>query len=129
MNGRLLETLESSNGGHSNWVMALMTDTKKHLVSSSRDQTVKMWSIKRKRLGSRKPSKCITTIELEGVPQLMRMNERREVFVATSSNVITSYSISGKKLCIFEGHTGKIRGILFRQAALYTASADGTLRK
>mmetsp|Transcript_12179 Transcript_12179/g.30849 ORF Transcript_12179/g.30849 Transcript_12179/m.30849 type:complete len:408 (-) Transcript_12179:117-1340(-) len=126
--GRLVETMEGTTG-HTNWVLAMATDSKKHVVSTSRDQTMKIWAIKKKRMGGRKPSKCLATVELDGAPHLMRMNERNEIFVATSSNIITSYSLAGKKLHTFEGHTGKIRSMIFKEAALYTASSDRTLRK
>eukprot|EP00007_Cunea_sp_BSH-02190019_P002765 CAMPEP_0174245960 /NCGR_PEP_ID=MMETSP0417-20130205/41506_1 /TAXON_ID=242541 /ORGANISM="Mayorella sp, Strain BSH-02190019" /LENGTH=329 /DNA_ID=CAMNT_0015325795 /DNA_START=30 /DNA_END=1015 /DNA_ORIENTATION=- len=126
LGGKCIEEIK----GHENWVLALHSYDDKMLVSTSRDQTMRLWTVaSRKKFGGRKNTKCHKVVELPGLPHFLKVY-RTAAYVATSDNNITSYEIkTGKKLQVFEGHTGKVRSLVFVNYAMWSASADRAIRK
>jgi WD40 repeat protein len=110
--------------GHQASVTALEVTNSGQLFSGSNDETIRCWDV---RTGA-----CTYVIKVKGATVNGLLCTPEGLLAWTSDFFVSHFNAkSGKRVRSYEGHTGKI--LQWRldpaQAYLYTASADGTVRR
>lgn len=107
--------------GHEGWITSLATTDDNKLLSSSTDQTIKVWD--------QTSGKLINTIEGHTDSVLSIDVSGGKVVSGSEDNTIRVWSVkTGELLQMFEGHTDNVLDVRFYGDKIISASWDDTIR-